>query len=136
MARIEADFHDQLQRQQLVGAAVRPQRAAVHVLHHEVGAVRLGHRVVDLHDVRVLQPADERGLGIEETLRVTAVGRVVGGHAHALDRHVPVVELVMAKEDFAGRAFAELAKHAVLADLHRQSRDVEGGRRGSGENVD
>ena len=63
---LEADLDDQLEREQLVGAAVRAQRAAGDVLHDQIGRDRIGHGVEDLDDVRVLEPADERRLGGEE----------------------------------------------------------------------
>ena len=128
---LEADLDDQLERQQLVGAAVRAQRAAGDVLHHQVGRDRVGHGVEDLHHVRVLQPADERRLGGEEALGIVAVDRVAGGRrAHPLDRDVAALEVVVAEEDLARRAFAEAAEHAVLADVRRQRR---GAGRGFGE---
>jgi hypothetical protein len=73
---LEADLDDQLERKQLVGAAVRAQRAAGDVLHDQVRRHRVGDGVEDLDDVRVLQPADERRLGGEEALRVVAVDRI------------------------------------------------------------
>ena len=65
---LEDDLHRALHRQQGVGATVLFERAAVDVLHHEVMQLLLGHRVVDLADVRVLQLAGERRLGEEQLL--------------------------------------------------------------------
>ena len=80
---LEADLDDQLEREQLVGAAVRAQRAAGDVLHDQVRRDGVGHRVEDLDDVRVLQPADERRLGGEEALGVVAVARIAARPARA-----------------------------------------------------
>ena len=133
---LEADLDDQLERKQLVGAAVRAQRAAGDVLHDQVGRHRVGNGVEDLDDVGMLEPADERRFGGEESLRVVAVDRIAGGPgAHALDRDVPALEVVVAEEDLARRAVAEAADDAVLADVRRQCRGPgrSFGRGGGGE---
>jgi hypothetical protein len=120
---LETDLDDLLQRQQRIRPAVAAQRDARHILHHEVGRDRVAHRVEQLHDVGVLQAADERGLGGEETLpraRLAAfgVGRQAG--AHAFDRDLAVVEVVAGEEHLARRALAQLAQHAVAADVRGQ----------------
>jgi hypothetical protein len=82
-------------------------------------------------DVGVLELAHQRGLGGEEALLevlLAAVGQAVA--AHALDRHLAVVEGVVAEEDLAGGALADLGLHHVLADARRQPR--VGGRPGVG----
>ena len=126
---LEAQLDDQLERLQLVGAAVRPQCAALDVLHHDVGFRRVGDGVEDLHHVRVLQAADERRLGGKEALVVAPVlgiGERAG--ADALDRHIALQEVVPAEKDLARRTLAEAAQHAVLADARRQF-----GQRGKGD---
>ena len=121
---LEADLDDQLEREQLVGAAVRAQRAAGDVLHDQIGRDRVGNGVEDLDDVGMLEPADERRFGGEEPLRIVAVDRIArGSGAHALDRDVPALEVVVAEEDLARRAVAEAADDAVLADVRRHRRD-------------
>jgi hypothetical protein len=44
---------------------VRLERRCRHVLHDEVAAVGLDHRIEDVDDVRVVELAGERGLGDE-----------------------------------------------------------------------
>ena len=75
----------------------------------------------------MLEPAHQRRLGGEEALGEAPFQAVAdGGRAHALDRDVAVEEVVVAEVDLAGRAFAQLAEHAVFADLGGQRRRVEG----------
>ncbi len=131
--RLEADFQNLLQRQQPIGPAEAPQRAAVDILHHQIGRLGVGDGVQDLHDVGVVQPAHQCRLGGEETLLKVRLARVrEQPGAHALDRHVDVVERVVGEEHLAGGALAELAHDAVLADQRGQP---AGGRfgRGGGE---
>ena len=58
----EADLDDLVQRQQRIGSAVSLQSVAWHVLHHQVGLMRVGHCVEDPHHVRVLQLAGQVGV--------------------------------------------------------------------------
>jgi hypothetical protein len=134
---LEADLHHLLQRQQRIGAAKAAQRHAVHVFHHQVRRFGVLDRVVDLHHVRVLQPPHQRGLGGKEVLLEMAFGRVLRQPgAHALDRHLALVELVPGQEDLARRAFAQARAHRVLADLRRQfgGGTAGGGNEGAGRN--
>jgi hypothetical protein len=108
-------------------------RSVRHVLHHEIGRRRLGHRVEDLHNVRVLEPPDQCRLGREEAF---LIGRGVGRRAYPLDGDLAVVEVVAREEDLARGALPEPPQHAVLADLRGQRRlggdvvgDGHGGRR-------
>src|SRR6185503_13434582 len=115
---LEHDLDHALDRQQRVGLAVLLQRAAVDIFHHQVMQVLVGHRVVDLADVRVLQLARELGLGEEQLAVDLSAQRVAeaAGERH-LHRDVAQVERVVAQPDFGGRALAQLAHHRVLADL-------------------
>jgi hypothetical protein len=104
----------------LVGATERPKRAAGDILHDQIRRDRVRHRIEDLDHVRVLQLADEGRLRGEEALRIVAVDRIAGGRrADSLDRDVAALEVVVAEEDLAGRAVAEPADDAVLADVRR-----------------
>ncbi len=114
---LEDDLHHAVDRQQLLRVAMPLQRAAVDVLHDDVVQLVVGHRVVDLADVRVLQLAGERGLGDEQlAVQLAAVGVLERLGQHHLDRDVAAVERVVAQVDDAGRASPELAQHRVLAD--------------------
>ena len=94
---------------------VRVERLAVHVLHHQVAAVGLDHRVVDVDDVRVVQLAGERGLGHERLVdHALAFGIRARGELQHLDRHVALGERVAREEHAAGGAAADLADHGYL----------------------
>ena len=126
---LEADFDDLVERQQVVGRAEGPQRRAGHVLHHHAGRTRVGHRIQDVDHVRVVQPPGQRRLGGEEAREDMRIGRIAQhAGAHPLDRHLAIVELVVTEEDLAGRALAETADHAVLADALRRVGEVRVGK--------
>jgi hypothetical protein len=93
--RLEDDLDHLVQRQQRGDAGVRLERRAGHVLHHQVAVVGLDHRVVDLDDVRVVEPAGERGLGDEGLVLHALVLRVgVAVEQKHLDRDVAPAERV------------------------------------------
>ena len=115
---LEDHLHHALDGQQALRVAVLLQRPAVDELHHDVVQLVLGDRIVDLADVRVRQLAGERGLGDEQLFeQLAARGVAENLLEHQLYRHVAAVERIVAQEHFAGRAFAELAHHAVFADV-------------------
>ena len=115
---LEDDLDHLADRQQPVARRVLLQRAARHVLHHQVAAVRLDHRVVDVDDVRVVELAGERGFGDERLVHARARSRYRAPRANSqhLDRDVALGERVARKVDVAGGAAADLADHRVLAD--------------------
>ena len=101
----------------VAGARVLVERRAGHVLHHQVAAVGLDHRVVDVDDVRVVQLAGERGLGDERLVHhALGLGVDAGRELQHLDRDVAVGERVAREVHAAGGAAADLADHRVLAD--------------------
>ena len=111
---------DLVDRQQVLRRAEPLQRAAVHVLHHDVVRRFVGDRVVDLADVRVLQLAGERGLGDEKLAVELAALRVVEQRrGNQLDRDVALGEGVVAEVDLGRGAGAQVAHDRVLADLLR-----------------
>jgi hypothetical protein len=114
---LEADLDDLLQRQQAIGPAEVAQRHAGHVLHHQVGHLGVAERLVQLHDVGVVQPPHQRGLGGEEARpEVRVDGRRLGRQPQALDRDLAVARLVARPEHLAGGAVAQAPEHHVLAD--------------------
>ena len=62
---LEDDLGHLARLEQRLGHAELLERAALHVLHHDVAVLVLHHRVEDLHDVRVVELARERRL-VEE----------------------------------------------------------------------
>ena len=121
---LEADFDDLFEREQGVGPTKTSQRGARHVFHHQVRLQRVGHRVIDLHDVRVRQAAHERCLGREEPFvevrADAATGRIGQRRAHTFDSHFAAAEVIAGMEDFAGCAFAKAAQDAVASDVAGQ----------------
>jgi len=95
--------------------------AALDVLHHDVAVLVLDHRVEDLHDVRVVQLAGERGLVQEHALvhrRVLVALERLG--ERDLDGDLAFGERIVGEIDLGGGALAELAHQLVLPDgLHR-----------------
>ncbi len=125
---LEDDLDRLLERQQRVGVAVLLERAARHVLHHDVRIAFFRHRIVDRRDVRMIELAGQGGFVEEDALKAperVGVGGV-GGHEH-LDRDFTVREGIARVEDAAGRALAELAQHRILADAFRYTGLQEGG---------
>ncbi len=114
---LEDDLDHLADRQQAGDARVRLEGHAGNVFHHQVAALGLDHRVVDVDDVRMVELAGERGLG-HERLVLHPLGLGVGALARQqhLDRHVPVGERIAREVDAAGRAAADLAQHGILAD--------------------
>ena len=106
-------------RQQVVGARVGGERArAVDELGDDAVVAALLARVVDRHDVRVLQHPDHVRLGEEHLARDLGARRVVVGRdAVGLDRDVAAVIGIVREVDGAGRAAPDLADHLVLADV-------------------
>ena len=118
----EADLDDLVQRQQRIGSAVSLQSVAWHVLHHQVGLMRVGHCVEDPHHVRVLQLAGQVGFGGKEPLAVVLVQTVThAGFAHPFDRDLALAEFILGQKNLAGGAFAQSPDHPVLADALRQT---------------
>ena len=93
LAALEDDLDDLVDRQQIVDLGVLLERAALDVLHDDVAAFLVGHRVEDGRDVRMRQLAGERSLGQEQLAEALAVLLVAQHLAlHHLDRHLAVGE--------------------------------------------
>jgi hypothetical protein len=116
-------------RQQVVRARVGGERArAVDELGDDVVVAALLARVVDRHDVRVLQHPDHVRLRQEHLARDLGARRiVVCRYAVRLDRDVAPVERVVRQVDRAGRPAPDLADHVVLADALADARIAFGG---------
>jgi hypothetical protein len=118
---LEPELDDLLQRQQRVGPAVLAQRRTRHVLEHEVRLQRVVDRVVELHDVGMLEAADQRRLGGEKARAEVRFHRIGQRRAaHALDRDHAIVELIARQEHLAGGAFAQPRAHLIAPDALRQ----------------
>jgi len=80
--------------------------------------VGLGHRVVDVDDVRVVELAGERRLGEERLVHHPLGVRIdLLGEQEHLDRHVALVERVACVVHAAGRARANFPDDRILADV-------------------
>ena len=111
------DLHDLLDGQQAAGTAVRRQCArAVDVLGDDVTPPLLLARIVDRHDVRVLELADHVRLAHEHAAGVAALGVVGAGGVVELDGDVAPVERVVRQVHGAGAAAADLVHDVILAD--------------------
>ena len=111
----------------LPGLEVLFQRLAGDVLHHQVAAVGLDHRVVDIDDVRVAELAGERGFG-DERLVHDALGIGIGPllELQHLDGDVSLREGVAREVHAARGPDADLADDRILADrlLRRRGLDL------------
>jgi hypothetical protein len=117
-AHLEDHQHRLAHRQEVRLRAKLLERAARHVLHHDVALVPLDHRVVHADDVGVVQLAGERGLVQEQLLE--ALGFLLAHLGVALrDLHgdLAVVERVLGEVHEGRGALAQLGQDAVLADL-------------------
>ncbi len=85
--------------------------------HHEVGGAGLAPVVVERDDVRVFEPGDELGLGLEPADERRVVGELGRDH---LDRHLAPDDRLVGAIDGAERAATELLAQLVAA--HRQPR--------------
>ena len=103
-------------RQRPVGERVG-EAAGVDQAHHEVRGTRLAPVVVQRDDVRVLEPGDELGLGLEPADERRVVGELGPDH---LDRHLAPDDRLVGAEDRAEGAASELLAQLVAA--HRQPR--------------
>ena len=93
LGALEHDLDDVVDAQQVVGPAIRRQRArAVHVLGDDVAAAVFFARVVDRQDVRMLQHADHVRFRQEHLARDLGalVARILV-HVVDLDRDVAAV---------------------------------------------
>ncbi len=118
---LEHDLHDIIDAQQVVGPAVRRQRArAVHVFGDDIAVAVFLAGVVDRQDIRVMQHAHHVGLGQEHLAR--HAGALVippGVHVVHLDGDVAAVVGIVRQVDRAGAAPADLVDDRVLADALR-----------------
>ncbi len=123
---LEADLGHFARLEERVGLAELFQRAALDELHHDVAVLVLHHRVVDLHDVRVVELAGERGLVEEHALVHRAVlGVLQRLRERDLHRHLALGEGILGEVYLAGGAAAQLAQQLVLADrLHRRAHAI------------
>ncbi len=116
---LEDDLDDLGDGQQTVGSGMGLQRRAGDVLHHEVAAVRLDHRVVDVDDMRVVQLPGERRLGDERLVHHALFLRIgVLVELEHLDRHVAIGEGIAREVHLAGGAAADLLRDRIFADVH------------------
>src|SRR5438045_6667622 len=115
---LEADLDHLGDGQQARDVRMRLERRARHILHHEVAAPRLDHRVEDVDDVRMVELARERGLG-DERLVLHALLRLVGAlvEQEQLARDVAPGGWVAREVHPARSAAAELAHDRVFADV-------------------
>ena len=91
--------------------------AGVDEAHHQVRGTGLAPVVVQRDDVRVLQPGDELGLGLEAADERRIVGEPGLDH---LDRHLPPDDRLVGAEHRAERSPSDLL--AQLVAPHRQTR--------------
>ncbi len=91
--------------------------AGVDQSHHQVRGTGLAPVVVQRDDVRVLQPGDELGLGLEPADERRIVGEPGLDH---LDRHLTPDDRLVGAEHRAERAPSDLLAQLVAA--HRQAR--------------
>ena len=119
LGALEYDLDGVVDAQQIVGTAIRRERArAVHVLGHDITVTVLLARIVDRQDVRVLQHADQVRFGEEHLARDTRALLVAAGvDVVDLDRDVAAVVGIVRQVHDAGAAAADLLDHHVLADL-------------------
>ena len=121
LGALEHDLDDVVDAQQVVGPAIRRERArTVHVLRHDVVAAVLLARIVDRQNVRVLEAPHHLRL-VEEHLasdaRLLLVVLVLD--VVELDRYVAAVIRVVRQEHAAGAALPHLVDDHVLADAIR-----------------
>ena len=91
--------------------------AGVDQAHHQVRGTGLAPVVVQRDDVRVLEPGDELGLGLEPADERRIVGELGLDH---LDRHLTPDDRLVGPEHRAERASSDLL--AQLVAPHRQAR--------------
>jgi hypothetical protein len=133
---LEHDLDDVIDAQQVVGAAIRRERArAVHVFGDDVAAAVFLTRVVDRQDVRMLQHADH--VRFREEHLAGDLGPLVGRilvHVVDLDRDIPPVIRIVREIDGAGGAAADLVDDYIFADAIRNAvfQDLCGLRVGTG----
>ena len=114
-----ADVEEQPQPRldaQPVGVAVRGDRLAVHVLHHEVRQLAVGDAAVEeLRDVRMAQRREDLPLGEKSPLDLP----VVEAAADDFDRHAAaeLAVVTLGEVDDAHAAASELAQHLVRSDV-------------------
>ena len=119
LGAFEHDLDDVIDPQEVVRAAVGCEGArAVHMLGHDVAVTVLFARVVDRHDVRVLQHAHKMRLG-QKHLTGDAGAFIIAARIHVvdLDRDVATVVRVVRQIDDTGAAAADFVDDHVLADL-------------------
>ncbi len=92
----------------------RPEVAAAQVAHDQVGTARLAPVVVEGDDLRVFQPGNGLGFGLEAADEGDVVG-VAGGDD--LDRHVAADGRLRGAEDNAVAAPAQLLVNVVATDV-------------------
>src|SRR5262249_24571815 len=92
------------------------QRAALDVLHREVGQAAVLAKVVDAHDVRVVEPGDRLGLAAE-------AGQLLGGRLPAapdrLEGNDAVETDLAGPVDDAHAARLETGQHDVPGEVER-----------------
>jgi hypothetical protein len=116
---LEDDLHDIIDAQQVVGAAVRRQRArTMHVFADDVAVTVFLAGIVDRQDVGMLQHPDQVRLGEEHLARdARAVLIAAGVDVVDLDRNVTPVVGIVREVDRTGAAATNFLDDHVLADL-------------------
>ena len=116
-AALEDDADHPMHRQQLVDRAKGVERLPLDVIHHQPRLFLFDHRVVYAHDVRMLEPAADRVLGLEQLAQAARHRRIVLVEANQLDRHVFPGVRIGRQIDDGRRALAEFAHDFVFADF-------------------
>ena len=115
------NLYDVIDAQQVVGPAVGGQRTGtLNVFGDDVILAVFLARVVNRHDVRVLQHTDHVRFVIEHLARdLGAIGIGIFLDVVDLDRNVAAVIRIVGKKDIARAALADLVDNDVLTDFRR-----------------
>jgi hypothetical protein len=89
-------------------------------LHDHVVILAVVDHIEHLDDVRVVELAQEHGLGAQCGVGQVALGGLVAVRAHHLDRNLAHMERIVRQIHRAGGATAKLAPQHILAELGRQ----------------
>jgi hypothetical protein len=109
-----------------VEVAELAERDALDILHRHVRDPLVDHRLEHAHDVRMVEPARDRTLGLEDLAQPAADLLVVAAHLDDLERDLAIVMRVVGEVDDRRRPAADLARDVVATDRRRSGLVIPG----------
>ena len=118
----EDDADHPVHGEQPIDPAMIFQAETIDKLHRQISVIRLHHRIVHLHDIRVIEAARHHPLVLEQLAQAARHSGAVLAKLDHLHRHLTIRIRVIAQIHRSRRALAQFANDAVFADCFHSRR--------------